>query len=152
MKIIEDDLTNPKTRELLEIHFAGMQANSPPGTCHFLDIEGLKAPNVTFWSAWEGDLIAGCGALKEHSQDFGEVKSMRTHPEFLRRGVAGLLLEHIIAVAKARGYLRLNLETGSSEAFLPAIRLYESRGFVACAPFGSYVASAFNRFYTLELT
>ncbi len=151
MKIIEDDLTSPETRALLEIHFAGMQLNSPPGTCHFLDFEGLKAPNVTFWSAWNGNDVAGCGALKVHSVDLGEIKSMRTHPNYLRRGVASLLLEHIIATAKAKGCRRLSLETGSGEAFAPAVRLYESRGFIACSPFGSYTASEFNRFYTLEL-
>ena len=151
MKIIQDDLTSPQTLALLEIHFAGMTSASPAGTCHFLDVEGLKSPELTFWSAWDGESIAGCGALKEHSSELGEVKSMRTHPDFLRRGVASLLLEHIIATAKSRGYQRLSLETGSGDAFVPALRLYESRGFVSCPPFGCYTASAFNRFYTLVL-
>ena len=151
MKIIQDDLTSPETRALLEIHFAGMRSHSPAGKCHFLDIEGLKAPNVAFWSAWDGPSIAGCGAIKEHQADFGEIKSMRTHPNYLRRGVGGLLLEHIIQTARDRGYRRLSLETGSGEAFVPAIRLYESRGFVASTPFADYVASDFNQFFTLEL-
>jgi putative acetyltransferase len=151
MKIIQDDLTNLQTLALLEIHFAGMKTYSPPGTCHFLDIAGLKKSDVTFWSVWDDESIAGCGALQAHGDQFGEVKSMRTHPNYLRRGVANLLLEQIIASAKARGYGHVSLETGSGEAFAPAIRLYETRGFVPCPPFGKYTATEFNRFYTLKL-
>ncbi len=151
MKIIQDDLTGPEIRELLEIHFAGMRSHSPIGGCHFLDIEGLKAPNVTFWSVWDNQFVAGCGALKEHDVHLGEIKSMRTHPNYLRQGVASLILDHIIAVAKNRGYLRLSLETGSGDAFIPASRLYASRGFGACPPFASYFANPFSCFYSLEL-
>ncbi len=151
MNIIQDDLTGPEIKDLLEIHFNGMRSNSPPGGCHFLDIEGLKALNVTFWSVWDNQCLAGCGALKEHDAHLGEIKSMRTHAKYLRKGVASRMLEHIILVAKNRGYDRLSLETGSGDAFIPAARLYESRGFVACPPFASYSANAFSRFYSLEL-
>jgi putative acetyltransferase len=103
MHIIEDDLTGNEIRELLEIHFAGMLSYSPRGACHFLDIEALKGPTVTFWSARDNQAVAGCGALKELDPHHGEIKSMRTHPNFLRQGVASLLLDHIIMTAKSRG-------------------------------------------------
>ena len=152
MQIIEDDLTGKEIRDLLEIHFAGMLSHSPRGACHFLDIEALKGPTVTFWSVRENESVAGCGALKELDSHHGEIKSMRTHPNFLRRGVASLLLDHIITTAKKRGYRQLSLETGSGDAFEPAIRLYESRGFVPCSAFGGYAENPFSRFYSLELS
>lgn len=151
MLIIQDDLNGPEIKELLEIHFEGMKSHSPAGACHFLDIEGLKLPNVTFWSVWENAFVAGCGALKEHDPQLGEIKSMRTHPNFLRRGVAKLILEHIIATAQNRGYHRLNLETGTGDVFVPAHKLYESKGFVVCPEFGGYTENSFSRFYALDL-
>lgn len=150
-RIIEDDLTGPEIRALLETHFAGMLANSPKDSCHFLDFEGLKGPGVTFWSVWDGAALMGCGALKELSPDHGEVKSMRTHADHLRKGSAAAMLEHIIATAKARGYRRLSLETGSGEAFDAAHGLYRRYGFAYCPPFGDYSEDPFSRFMTLEL-
>jgi putative acetyltransferase len=151
LTITPDDLTGPEIRALLEVHFAGMLANSPEGSCHFLDFEGLNAHDVTFWSVWDGDSLAGCGALKEHSPTEGEIKSMRTSEAHLRKGAGGRMLDHIIAEARLRGYKRLSLETGSSEAFVPAVRMYEARGFVPCPPFADYVEDPFSRFYTLDL-
>lgn len=151
MHIIEDDLTGPAIRALLEDHFAAMLANSPPGSCHFLDFEGLKGPGVTFWSIWEDGSLAGMGALKHHDADLGEVKSMRTHADFLRRGVAAAMLDHIIAVARAEGLARLSLETGSGPAFDAAHSLYRKAGFVYCPPFADYREDPFSRFMTLEL-
>ena len=152
MQIIRDDLSGVEIRELLEIHFAGMLSHSPCGACHFLDIEALKGPTVTFWSVRDNQAVAGCGALKELDSQHGEIKSMRTHPNYLRKGVARLLVDHIISTAKLRGYRRLSLETGSGDAFEPAIRLYESRGFVPCSAFGGYTENPFSRFYALELS
>jgi putative acetyltransferase len=151
IRIIEDDLTGKSVISLLEEHFAAMLASSPPGSCHFLDIAGLKQPGVTFWSAWDGPLIAGMGALKIHPNGLGEIKSMRTHRDFLRQGVAARVLQHIIAVARAHRLRRLSLETGSSPPFNAAIALYERNGFVACAPFADYRDDPFSRYYTLEL-
>lgn len=151
MHIIEDDLTGPAIRALLEDHFAAMLANSPPGSCHFLDFEGLKGPGVTFWSIWDDGSLAGMGALKRHDADLGEVKSMRTHADFLRRGVAAAMLDHIIAVARAEGLGRLSLETGSGPAFDAAHSLYIKAGFVYCPPFADYREDPFSRFMTLEL-
>lgn len=151
MHIIEDDLSGPEIRALLETHFAGMLANSPEGSCHFLDFEGLKGPGVTFWSIWDGGDLMGCGALKEHDPAHGEIKSMRTHEAHLRRGAGGAMLEHIIGTAKARGYHRLSLETGSSPAFDPAHALYLRYGFEYCGPFADYKQDPFSRFMTLTL-
>jgi putative acetyltransferase len=151
MHIKEDDLTGPQIRALLETHFAGMLANSPEGSCHFLDFDGLNAPDVTFWSVWDGDALAGCGALKELDPEHGEIKSMRTHADHLRKGVGAKMLTHIISEARSRGYRRLSLETGSAEAFIPALRLYEAHGFEFCSPFGDYLEDPFSRFMTLAL-
>ena len=151
MHIIEDDLTGPEIRALLETHFAGMLANSPEGSCHFLDFAGLNAPDVTFWSIWDGASLAGCGALKELDAEHGEIKSMRTHEDHLRKGVGAMMLTHIISEARERGYRRLSLETGSTEAFIPALALYEAHGFQFCPPFGDYVEDPFSRFMTLAI-
>jgi putative acetyltransferase len=151
MRIIEDDLSGSDIRALLEVHFAGMLANSPKDSCHFLDFDGLKGPGVTFWSIWDGDDLAGCGALKQHDAALGEIKSMRTHTDHLRKGAAAEMLEHIISTARARGLRRLSLETGSSPAFVPAQALYRRFGFVDCAPFADYGPDPFSRFMTLPL-
>jgi putative acetyltransferase len=151
MHIIEDDLSGPAIHALLEEHFAGMLANSPEGSCHFLDFEGLKGPGVTFWSIWDGESLAGMGALKQHDAVLGEVKSMRTDAAHLRKGVAAVMLRHIISEARARGLTRLSLETGSGAAFSPAIALYRAHGFVDCPPFADYRTDPFSRFMTLAL-
>ncbi len=128
-----------------------MHAISPPGSVHALGIEGLRRPEVTFWSAWEGSLLLGCGALKELDPTHGEVKSMRTPAALRRRGAGRALLTHIIAVARARGYERLSLETGAAAAFQPAHQLYERFGFTSCGPFGDYRDDPNSRFMTLRL-
>ena len=150
-EIREDDLSGDTTRRLLALHLAGMHADSPPGGVYALDLSGLKAPGVTIWSVWQGDEVVGIGALKEVGDGGGEVKSMRTHPDHLRRGVAASLLEHIVAEAKARGLARLSLETGSGPAFEPALTLYRRHGFVEGEAFSDYQRSAFNRFFHLPL-
>lgn len=151
MKIRTDDLTDPRTQELLRIHLAGMHANSPPGHVFALDLSGLKRPDVTLWSAWDDDAICGIGALRQLSPALGEVKSMRTHPDHLRKGVGRLLLDHIINAAVARGLRQLSLETGRGPAFEAAVTLYRARGFVEGGAFGDYVQSDFNRFFHMQL-
>ena len=146
MRIAPDDLSGSEIRALLETHFAGMLANSPKDSCHFLDFEGLKGPGVTFWSIWDGAALMGCGALKEHDAVLGEVKSMRTHSDHLRKGAAALMLDHIIANARARGLRRLGLETGSGPSFDAAHALYLRYGFVPCEPFADYQPDPFSRF------
>lgn len=152
MHIRQDDLSSAATQDLLRIHLAGMHASSPPDHVFALDLSGLQSPDVTVWSAWDGAEICGIGALRQLDAASGEVKSMRTHPDKLRRGVAAALLEHIIAEARGRGLVRLSLETGSGPAFEPALALYRRRGFRDGEAFGDYEPSAFNQFLHLELT
>jgi putative acetyltransferase len=149
--IVEDDLSSPVVTDLIEFHAAEMRANSPEGACHFLPIDELRHHDVTVWSAWDGGRLAGCGAVQELDQRHGEVKSMRTAPDHLGRGVGRAVLDHIVDVARRRGYERLSLETGTGESFAAAVRLYECSGFSACGPFGSYVDNGFSRFYTRPL-
>ncbi len=127
-EIREDDLSGEATRRLLALHLKGMHANSPTGSVYALGLSALKAPGVTVWSVWHGGEIVGIGALKELGDGGGELKSMRTHPDHLRRGVAASLLEHIVANAKARGLTRLSLETGSGP---PSSRHSRSTGSAA---------------------
>lgn len=151
MDIRQDDLTGQQIRSLLAYHLAGMHENSPPGSVYALDLTGLMTPDVTVWTVWHDDILLGCGALKQLSVTTGEIKSMRTAPEHLRKGVGAALLAHIIAIARARGYHRLSLETGSGLAFDPALQLYRKHGFANGGPFGDYVPSAFNQFLHLDL-
>jgi putative acetyltransferase len=151
MHIILDDLSGPEIRMLLEVHFAGMLASSPPGSCHFLDFDGLNAPDVTFWSIWDADSLAGCGALKQLDITHGEIKSMRTAADHLGRGVGTQMLRHIMAEAKVRGMTRLSLETGSGPDFEAAHALYLHHDFTYCDPFGDYAFDPFSRYMTLRL-
>jgi len=133
-----DDLSGEPTRRLIARHLEGMRANSPADSVHALDVDALREAGVTFWSAWVGDEIAGCAALKEMDRERGELKSMRVADEFLGRGVGRALLEHLVGEARNRGMTSLWLETGSGPAFAPALHLYESAGFVRCGPFDGY--------------
>ena len=151
MKIILDDLTDKRTLELISTHLAGMAENSPPESIHALNVKGLKRDNIAFYSAWEDEDIMGCGALKELTTKHGEVKSMRTVEKHLKKGVARVILQHIINEAKMRDYTKLSLETGSMEAFQPARRLYESFGFTYCEPFDKYTEDPNSLFMTLNL-
>lgn len=148
MRITEDDLTHPEVIALLEYHLRQAMENSPPGSVFALDLSGLRDPAVTVWSAWDGEALMGLGALRQIDPRHGEVKSMRTAPDHLRRGAAGAMLKHITGVALARGYTRLSLETGANAAFAPARAMYEAAGFSPCAPFGDYVLTEFNRCYS----
>lgn len=145
------DLDSPDVLELLEFHFTAMRASSPPEACHVLPIDGLRDPALTFWTAREDGELVGVGALKELEPGHGEVKSMRTSPKHLGRGVGGAILAHIMAEARRRGYARLSLETGSTQEFAGALRLYEREGFQLCGPFAGYPESPFTRFFTRAL-
>ena len=152
MEIREDDLSGSDVQGLLRLHLSGMHASSPPESVHALDLAGLRAPDVTFWTAWQEKQLLGCGALKELDRAHGEIKSMRTAPGHLRKGVAAALLSHIIRVARERGYRRLSLETGSGGAFEPAHALYRRFGFDFCGAFGRYPADdPFSRFMSRAL-
>ena len=151
MKIEIDDLSRPEVHALLNEHLQNMYQLSPPESVHALDLEKLRKPEITFWSAWEDGLLLGCGALKELDRKHGEVKSMRTPVALRRRGTARALLAHIVEVARFRSYERLSLETGSHSAFKPAQQLYESFGFARCGPFGEYVEDPNSVFMSLGL-
>lgn len=149
--IREGGLDDPRVVELLHLHLKLAREQTAPGSAHALDLSGLRASDVTFWSAWDGDTLAGVGALKTLSPDHGEVKSMHTAESMRRRGVAAAILRHIASVARARGMTRLSLETGSWPYFLPARGLYARHGFVECEPFGDYVPDRNSIFMTLSL-
>jgi putative acetyltransferase len=149
--IRQDDLSGKATRALLALHLSGMHASSPPGHVFALDLSGLQKPEVTVWTAWQREEIAGIGALKALGGRAGEVKSMRTHPDHLRKGVAAAILERIIQEARSRNFNRLSLETGSGPAFEPALALYRKRGFANGEAFADYEPSEFSQFLHLDL-
>src|SRR5450432_2219657 len=138
MDIRTDSINDPVVIDLLEEHLRCMARVSPPESIHALNLDGLRKSDVTFWTIWNGDELAGCGALKELDSQHGEIKSMRTAYAHQGKGVAKLMLQHLVREAKKRGYRRLSLETGSMDYFEPARRLYAGFGFEFCKPFGSY--------------
>src|SRR6058998_1389446 len=139
MQIKIDDLTGGEIAELLQEHLWNMAENSLPESMHALSLEELRKPDITFWSVWEGSELLGCGALKQLDPQHGEIKSMRTASIHRRKGVAARLLEHILEEAKRRNYKRVSLETGSMDAFIPALNLYAKFGFKKCGPFADYI-------------
>jgi putative acetyltransferase len=147
----EGELGRDDVRALLDFHFAEMRGNSPPDACHVLPTDGLAGPEISFWSVREAGELLGIGALKELSDDEGEIKSMRTAPGALGRGVGTAMLSHILGEARRRGYGKVSLETGCTKPFAAALRLYEREGFVPCGPFGGYPDTPFTRFFALEL-
>jgi putative acetyltransferase len=151
MRIVRDDLTHPDVIALLDLHVRTAHENSPPGSAFALDLSGLRDPAVTVWSAWNSETLLGLGALKALEPGHGEVKSMRTAPGQLRKGVAAAMLTHLIGEARARGWTRLSLETGTNDAFAPARALYERAGFERAGAFGDYKLTDFNQCYSLSL-
>lgn len=151
MNIEVDDLSRPAVHALLNEHLRNMYEITPAQSVHALDLDSLRRPDITFWTAWEGGVLLGCGALRELDPGHGEIKSMRTPVAMRRRGAGRAILTHIIEVARARSYRRLSLETGAMDAFRPAQRLYRSFGFDYCGPFGDYVEDPNSVFMTLRL-
>ena len=136
---------------LLREHLQGMARLSPPESVHALDLDGLRRPEISFWSAWQGGELLGCGALKQLDPGHGEIKSMRTAAPHLRKGVAAAMLEHLVGEAGRRAYRRLSLETGSMAGFEPARSLYARYGFEPCGPFADYVDDPNSVFMTKHL-
>ena len=147
-----DNLQGEAIKALLQLHLDAMHQHSPPESVHALDINALRHPSITFWTAWAHGELLGCGALKRLNPDHGELKSMRTAVAHLRKGVARALLRHIESAARAEGMERLSLETGSTAPFEAALRLYASEGFVTCGPFADYALDPFSVFMTKLLT
>jgi putative acetyltransferase len=151
VRIVVDDLTGPQIARFLEEHVTEMLSISPPESKHALDLEALRAPEVTFWSVLDGGTVVGCGALKRLDASHAEVKSMRTAVARKRSGIASLVLGHIIAEARRMGFARLSLETGSADFFAPARKLYEKFGFTCCEPFADYRPDPLSVFLTRAL-
>lgn len=148
MEIRVDDLNGDQVKALIAEHLMGMAADSPPESIHALNLDGLKKPEITFWCAWDGEELLGCGAIKELNAEHVELKSMRTAAVHLRKGVARRILAHIIEEATSRGYQRISLETGSMDSFIPARKLYEDFGFAYCEPFADYILDPNSTFMT----
>jgi putative acetyltransferase len=146
-----DDLSSREARALVAEHLDGMHGNSPAGHVNALGLEALRASDVTFWTAWMGRELCGCGALKQLDPASGEIKSMRTRRAFLRQGVGQAVLDEIIRTAIDRGYENLFLETGTGPAFEAAHALYRRNGFTWSGPFGTYTATEFNVFMVRKL-
>lgn len=151
VRILEDDLSRPGTLAVLAEHLAGMRASSPACSVHALDVEALRDPAVTFWSAEVDGEIAGIVALKRLDAERGEIKSMRVSSAFLGRGIGRALLRHLVAEARERALTSLWLETGRSPEFAAAVALYRSEGFVECGPFADYTDDPFSAFFTRRL-
>lgn len=151
MLIRVDDLRGPEVALLLTEHLDDMYAVSPPESVHALDLDKLRRPEITFWSVWDGDQLAGCAALKHLEDGHAEIKSMRTANLYRGKGVAIKIMEHILAVAAEREYERLSLETGTQDFFIPARKLYERFGFEYCGPFGDYAEDPYSAFMTKAL-
>ena len=151
LHIVEGGLDDPRVVALLATHVERARVETARGSAHALDLSGLRAPGMAFWSAWEGDTLVGVGALRQLDATHGEVKSMHTAEVARGRGVGAAMLEHIVAAARARGMSRLSLETGSWPYFAPARALYARHGFAECEPFGDYRADANSVFMTRAL-
>lgn len=151
LEIRIDKLESPAVLALLREHLDSLAPTAPAESRHALDLDGLRRADVTFWCVWDGEALAGFGALKQLTGSHAEIKSMRTAASHVRRGVASMLLRHLVQEAITRGYSRLSLETGSMAFFEPARRLYASFGFEPCAPFGSYKRDPNSVYMTRKL-
>jgi len=151
MDIRIDDLQGAAIAALLQVHLDAMHQHSPPESVHALDLEALRHPSITFWTAWDGDALMGCGALKTLTATHAELKSMRTAAAHVRKGVARALLRHIEAAARVQGFRQISLETGTNAPFFPAHRLYASEGFVECGPFADYALDPYSLFMSKAL-
>lgn len=152
MELREGGLDDPRVVALIAYHLAEARGSTPQDNAHAMGAEALRHPDISFWTMWEGEALLGVAALRQLSADHAEVKSMRTAPAHLRRGVARALLAHLVALARTRGYARLSLETGTAPMFDAANRMYEAAGFVDGPAFGGYPESPHNRFMTMQLS
>jgi len=150
-KILLDDLSGPEIAGFLQEHIEEMKAVTPPGSKHALDLDGLRSPSVRFWTVVADGRIVGCGAIQRLDDHHGEIKSMRVAPACRRTGVASMLLTYLVAEAERMGFLRLSLETGASEFFERARRLYRKYGFELCGPFADYILDPNSVFMTKVL-
>ena len=151
LTITEDDLAAENVRTLIALHLSGMHAESPACKVHALPLEKLRQPGVTFYAARIHGALAAIGAILHLDETHGELKSMRAAPEWRGKGVGEAMLLHLLGVARARGYARVSLETGRTEAFAPAVALYRKYGFEECSAFADYVVDDFSQCLSLKL-
>lgn len=151
LTITEDDLSGEDVRALIAYHLSGMHAESPACKVHALPLEKLRQPGLTFYAARVNGALAAIGALKHLDETHGELKSMRAAPEFRGKGLGEAMLQHLLAVARSRGYARVSLVTGRTDAFAPAVTLYRKYGFENCEAFADYVVDDFSQCLTLAL-
>lgn len=151
IEIRSDDLTDDAVRGLVAFHLAALVSTAPPESIHALDVDALRLPSITVWSAWVDGSVAGIGALRALDAERGEIKSMRVADGFRGAGVGRAVLDHILAAARERGMTSLWLETGTTDDFVAAHRLYATAGFVDCGPFEGYRPDPHSRFMTLTL-
>ena len=147
-----DDLSGDEVRALVTAHVASMYDHSPPGSVHALDVDALRGPGITFWSAWRGDDLVGCGALKRLDERRAEIKSMRVADGHVRQGIGRAILDHLLSEARKASFTSVWLETGTQDAYLAAREMYEKAGFTYCPPFPPYVEDPSSTFMTRELT
>ena len=150
-KTIEGNFDNPEVNELLKKHFIELRAASPEESTHVLDIPGLKAPSIKFWSLWDDSKLLGCGALKFLDKEHGEFKSIRIHDNFRRQNIGAKLIEHLIIEAKKLKIKRISIETGAGKFFEPARKLFEKCKFKPCKPFAHYKSDPNSLYYTLQI-
>jgi putative acetyltransferase len=151
LNIVDGGLDNEQVLVMLRFHFDTNMAVTPAGSVHVFDVSRLTQPDVSFWSAWNGEILMGTGALKLLDATHGEIKSMHTLQSARRSGVGAAMLKHIMQEAKSKGLTRLSLETGSFDFFAPARSLYARHGFMECAPFGDYKPDPNSTFMTREI-
>ena len=149
LKSIEGNFDNPEVNELLTKHFVELRAASPEGSAHVLDISGLKVPSIKFWSLWDNEKLIGCGALKFLDKEHGEFKSIRIHDNFRMQGKGINVINHLINEAKKLKIKRLSIETGSSDFFIPARKLFKKTGFTVCEPFAHYKVDVNSVYLTM---
>jgi putative acetyltransferase len=150
-EISVDDPRKPDVRALLEAHLALMLSATPPEHSFALNVDGLLDPAITFCSLRADGELLGVGAIKHLEAGHAEIKSMHTAHAARGRGVGRAMLDHLLGLARSRGYHCVSLETGTMAIFAPARALYASAGFVACGPFAGYQPSEDNCFMTLAL-
>ena len=148
---IEGNFDNSEVNDLLKKHFIELRSVSPAGSTHVLDIAGLKDKSIKFWSLWENDNLIGCGALKFLEKNHGEFKSIRVADKFRKKGIGEKIINHLIEEAKKLKILKLSIETGSGDFFLPARKLFSKFGFKECPPFAHYKVDPNSCYYSLNL-
>jgi len=151
MKSIENNFNNFEVNKLLKKHFKELKSVSPEGSTHVLDIEGLKTPEIKFWSLWENDNLIGCGALKLLNDIHGEFKSIRVADKFRKKGAGVKIINHLIGEAKKIGIKEVSVETGAGSFFKPARKLFLDAGFKSCEPFSHYKKDANSCYYNKKI-